>query len=165
MTTPRQGIAGELEGKGGPVDYGRLRGLLDEQEALFVRLEALSKEQSRLVREEATDELLRVLGERQGVVAALERASRELEPFRDRWELVLAGARIEQRDRLAAQVEKLSALAASVAARDDADRRTIEERRDRLAGELAGVGNVRGAMAAYGAPRGRPAAKFQDREG
>lgn len=165
MTTPRQGIASQLEGKDRAVDYARLRTLLDEQEALFVRLDALSKEQARLVREEATDELLRLLGERQGVVAALEQASAELEPFRDRWDRVLAGARPEQRDRFAAQLNKLSEIAATIAARDDADRRTIEERRDRLAGDLAGVGNVRGAVAAYGQSGTRPAARFQDREG
>ncbi|MCC7389958.1 MAG: hypothetical protein IT431_14450 [Phycisphaerales bacterium] len=173
MTTPGQGnegrvggqIGGQIEGKDGLVDYGRLRTLLDEQEALFVRLDALSKEQSRLVRDEATDDLLRLLGERQGVVASLERASAGLEPFRDRWERVLAGARAEQRDRFAAQLERLSEIAAAIAARDDADRRAIEERRDRLAGELSGVGNVRGAVAAYGQSGVRPAARFQDREG
>jgi len=161
MTTPRQAI----ESKAGPIDYARLRELLEEQESLFLRLEALSRQQGRLVRDERTDDLLRVLGERQGVVEALERTAAALEPFRAAWESVLAEARPDQRDRLARQVERLSELAAGIAAQDDADRRLIEERRDRLAGDLAGVGRVRGAVAAYGAARGRPAARFQDREG
>lgn len=161
MTTPRQAI----EAKAGPIDYGRLRELLEQQESLFLRLDALSRQQSSLVRDEQTDDLLRVLGERQTVVETLEAVARGLEPFRDRWEAVLAGARPDQRDRLARQVEQLAELASAIAARDDADRRLIEERRDRLAGDLAGMGRVRGAVAAYGAGRGRPAARFQDREG
>lgn len=161
MSTPSQA----LEAKAGPIDYGRLRELLEEQASLFLRLDALSKRQSRLVREEQTDDLLRVLGERQRVVEAIERAARALEPFRARWETVLAGARVEQRDRFARQVEELAELAAAIAARDDADRTLIEERRDRLASDLAGMGRVRGAVAAYAPTRGRPAARFQDREG
>jgi len=160
MTTPRQTI----EGKAGPIDYGRLRELLAEQESLFLRLEALSKQQSRFVEDEQTDDLLRVLGERQGVIEALERAARELEPYRTQWEAVLAGARPEQRERFSRQVEQLAELAVSIAARDDADRRVIEDRRDKLAGDLAGMGRVRGAVAAYGPAKSQPGAKFQDRE-
>lgn len=161
MTTPRQAI----ESKIGPIDYGRLRELLAEQESLFLRLEALSKQQSRFVQDEHTDDLLRVLGERQGVIEALERAARELEPYRAQWEAVLAGARVEQRDWFTRQVEQLADLAAAIAARDDTDRRVIEDRRDKLAGDLAGMGKVRGAVAAYGPAKGRPVARFQDREG
>lgn len=165
MTTPEQGFASQVEGKPGSIDYARLRAVLDEQEGLFLRLDALSKEQGRLVREEASDALLRLLGERQRVVTALERSSVELQPFRARWDEVLGGASPEQRERFARQLGTLSEVAASVASRDDADRGVIEARRDRIAGELAGVGNVRGAVAAYGQPAGRPNPKFQDREG
>ncbi|HZW09269.1 MAG TPA: hypothetical protein VFF69_05135 [Phycisphaerales bacterium] len=146
-------------------DHARLADLLDRQEALFTRLDALSREQGRLVRDEATDELLRVLGRRQELVEALEKASRETEPYRTRWDEVLAGAGPALRDRIRAQVERLAELAAGIASRDDADRREIERKRDQLAGELAGVGRVRGAVAAYGPGRARPGAKFQDREG
>lgn len=141
-----------------------LRELLDEQEALFTRLDALSKRQRALVEGEQTDELLRLLGERQRVVEGIEAASRALRPYRERWEDVLAEAKPDQRDRFSGQVERLSELAARVAARDDADRRLMEERRDRLAADLAGAGRGRGAVSAYGPPAGRPAPKFQDRE-
>ncbi len=160
MTTPKQTIEGKL----GPIDYRRLGELLAEQELLFLQLDALSKQQSRFVQDEHTDELLRILGERQGVVENLERASRHLEPYRAEWDAVLAGARPEQRDRFARQVEQLADLAAAIGARDDADRRIIEERRDKLAGDLAGLGRVQGAVAAYGPSQARPDARFQDME-
>lgn len=160
MTTPSR----QIDPGAAPTDFGRLRGLLDEQESLFVRLDALSKRQSGLVRDEATDELLGVLGDRQAVVEALDRVSSALDPFRARWDDVLAEARPEVRERLASKVDELAELAGRIAARDEADRRLIEERRDRLAGELAGMTNVRGAVAAYGSGGGRPPAKFQDRE-
>jgi predicted nuclease with TOPRIM domain len=145
--------------------HARLAELLEQQESLFLRLDALSRRQSQLVLDEQTDDLLRVLGERQELVEALEQASREAEPYRRRWDEVLAAAAPAQRERIRAQVERLAQLAAEIAARDDADRREIERRRDRLAGDLAGVGRVRGAVAAYGPVRQRPAAKFQDTEG
>ncbi len=146
------------------VDFGRLRLLLDEQETLFVRLDALSKRQHTLVEEERTDELLRLLGERQVLIDCIEDVGNELQPFRSRWESVLAEARPELHDRLTQQVERLAELASRVAARDDADRKLMERQRDTLAGELAGTNKARGAVAAYGAMPQRPAARFQDRE-
>jgi hypothetical protein len=160
MTTP-----GDMDTRIGAADCTRLAELLERQETLFLRLDALSKRQSRLVQEERTDELLGVLGERQSVVDALEETSRAVEPFRARWDEVMSRARPEQRTRVRGQIERLAELAAAIAARDDADRHEIERRRDRLAGDLAGVGRTRGAVSAYGAPRGRPAARFQDTEG
>lgn len=159
MTTPHRSPINA------PHDHGRLRLLLDEQETLFVRLDALSKRQQSLVESERTDELLRVLTERQTVIDGIAGLARELQPFRDQWEAVLAEAKPEQRDRLAQQVERMADLAALVATRDDADRKLMERRRDSLAGELAGTGRSKGAVAAYaGATTQRPAAKFQDRE-
>ncbi|QKK09122.1 MAG: hypothetical protein HND58_13765 [Planctomycetota bacterium] len=159
MTTPHRNPINA------PHDHGRLRLLLDEQETLFVRLDALSKRQQSLVESERTDELLRVLTERQTVIDGIAGLARELQPFRDQWEAVLAEAKPEQRDRLAQQVERMADLAALVATRDDADRKLMERRRDSLAGELAGTGRSKGAVAAYaGATTQRPAAKFQDRE-
>lgn len=150
---------------GVPHDHGRLRLLLDEQEALFVRLDALSKQQHSLVEGERTDELLRLLTERQTVIDGIAGLARELQPFRDRWESVLDEAKPEQRDRLSHQVERMADLAALVAARDDTDRKLMERRRDSLAAELAGTGRARGAMAAYtGTASQRPSAKYQDRE-
>jgi hypothetical protein len=145
-------------------DFSRLRLLLDEHEVLFTRLDALSKRQGSLVEAESTDDLLKVLTERQTVIETIESVARELQPFRDQWDSVLARANTEQRDRFSVQIDRLSDLAAQVAARDDADRQLMERRRDALAGELAGTGKARGAVAAYGSPPPQRVAKFQDRE-
>jgi len=147
-----------------PTDFGRLRLLLDEQEALFVRLDALSKCQHTLVDEDRTDELLGLLNERQAIIGGIEDVAAELQPFRSRWEAVLEDANPEQRDRLTQQVERLADLASRVAARDETDRKLMERRRDALACELAGADKARGAVAAYGGSSRRPAARFQDRE-
>lgn len=152
-------------GSSGCMNYERLGELLEAQETLFLRLDALSKRQSGLVRSEETDDLLRVLQDRQQVVEALEGVSRSIEPFRSRWEQVMSEARPDQRDRVRRRVEHLAEIASEIAARDESDRRELERRRDSLAGDLAGLGRVRGAMAAYGPRSDRPAAKYQDREG
>ncbi|MBK7405787.1 MAG: hypothetical protein IPJ41_14495 [Phycisphaerales bacterium] len=152
-------------GTGGMLDYERLGELLEEQETLFLRLDALSKRQSGLVRAEETDDLLQVLQDRQHVVEALEGVSRSIEPFRSRWDEVMSLARPDQRERVRRRVERLAELASEIAARDESDRRTLEQRRDGLAGDLAGLGRARGAVSAY-RPKAPPAgARFQDREG
>lgn len=146
------------------VDFGCLHRLLDEQEALFVRLDALSKRQHDLVDGEHTDELLRLLAERQSVIESIGGIARELAPVRAVWDAVLAEAKPEQRDRLSGQIERLTDLASGVAARDDADRKLMEQRRDALAGELAGTGRARGAVQAYQNKGSLAGARFQDRE-
>lgn len=145
-------------------DYARLRMLLEEQETLFLRLDALSKRQRGLVEDEQTDELLRVLSERERVLEGIEASSQELRPYRARWETVLAEAGVEQRERLSGQVDRLGELARVIAARDDADRRLMEERRNRLADEIAGAKRGRGAVSAYGAGGAAAEPRFQDRE-
>lgn len=142
----------------------RLAELLDRQRELFRELDALSLRQGECVRAGSSDDLLRVLGERQRVVERLDEAACELAPYRERWDETLAHFAEHERRTLRACLEETTTIAARVAARDDADRKELESRRTTLADELAGVSRVRGAVSAY-APRAAQGARFQDREG
>ncbi len=147
------------------IDHSELVRLLEKQEGLFRRLGALSAKQGQLVRQDKTDELLTVLGQRQQLVGELTGVSGELESYREQWDAVMATADEALRERLVAKVELLGEMAAEIARQDAADRKVLAKRRDGLAEDLTGVGRMQGAVAAYGAAKLRPAAKFQDMEG
>ncbi len=138
---------------------------LDRQLALFRRLDSLSRRQREVVSAGDTDQLLGVLGERQEVIEQLERLGEQLRPIRRGWDSMLeripVGRRAEVRDRL----DALADLAAGIAARDEGDRRVLEERRGAIAGEVNTLGRARGAAGAYSASDAVSSPRFQDVEG
>lgn len=146
-------------------DHAHLARLLDEQHALFVRLHALSRRQRVLVEREETEDLLAVLRGREAIVSELGRLSSALEPYREAWDGVLAGAGDEVRERIRDRLDAVADLAKEITESDAADRAALERRRGGLARDLAGVGQHRGAVAAYAGPGVSSAPKFQDREG
>lgn len=142
----------------------RLMALVAEQEGLFARLEMLCKRQAGLVRAEETDLLLALLSERRTIVENIAEASAALAPFRERWEGVLAALPEDERGEIQRRLRLIGETAARVARQDEADRLVMEQRRDAIAGEMAGISRGRGAMAAYGGGAGGPSPRYQDRE-
>lgn len=150
----------------------RLRRILDEQRALYDRLDALSIRQSELVLGGATDELLAVLGERQIVVDQIWSSSDEFAPFQRRWAELMSALPAEQRLQFSAVALELAEIIERIAERDDADRRELERQRATVAAEISSLNRGRTAVAAYGGgAAGAPGtstasseARFQDRE-
>lgn len=126
---------------------------------LLRALERASEDLLGQVREGDPEELLGALRERQRVVDRLTACQREVEAMREAGDVVdpRALARIDRLEAMAARVLE------QVRERDERLREVLRERRDALAGELAGVGRSRGAIAAYGAA-GAGGARYQDRE-
>lgn len=152
----------------------RLTGMLDEQCALCVQLETLSRRQSGAVAGGNTDALLGVLGERQRIVDRVSQINGLLEPFRRQKDALLGRLNAAQRDGVVQRVGKIAALVESVRARDDADRVTLEKQRAGVGEELTALARGRGAVAAYGAgagvggaggATGTYRAQYQDRKG
>jgi len=108
------------------------------------------------------------LSERQGVIDRLRATSEEAAPLRSRWSEVKAPAGAGGGDalftRVRSKIHELTTLMREIASRDAEDRLRLDRARDSLAGRLASVARSRGAIAAYGGPRGA-APRFQDREG
>jgi hypothetical protein len=129
---------------------------------LYVRLEALSREQAGLIAALDTDGLLGLLGRRQRLVERIGSVAAELEPYRRRWGAVVGSLGEPVRGQVQGAVEELSALAAAVAERDEQDRRALEAQRRAARGELGELARGRSALAAYAA-EGR-GARMQDRE-
>ena len=144
----------------------RLEAVLDEQHELYSRLDELSAQQAGLIEADQTDDLLRLLTERGGVIARLERSNDEM---RDLQTAIDAPGVIpdDSREALRRRVETVQVIAARVAERDAADERALAERRDALSGKLRGNTQGRAALSAYGrgaAGHASPAgARFQDR--
>lgn len=143
----------------------RLRGALDRQYELYERLDALSREQSGLVRADDTRALLGVLAERQTVIDQITRVNEEIEPFRRSWDRLTPLLSDDERATLSERLDALAELIEQITRRDDADRAALEQRRTDVAKELGVVSRGRGALAAYGGRPGTSGPKFQDREG
>ena len=146
----------------------RLVRVLDHQIELYVELERLSSRQSDLVQGDEPDALLDLLARRQVLVEQVTHLNLQLEPFTRQWESLVERLSSAQRDSIAQRTDRLDELIGAITARDEADRRTLESRRQSVASEINGLSNKRAAVAAYhGAPgpRSPVAPRFQDREG
>ncbi|MBX3403560.1 MAG: hypothetical protein KF699_09140 [Phycisphaeraceae bacterium] len=145
----------------------RLAGIIEEEHALCVELDGLSIAQSAMVEGGDTDGVLEVLGRRQRIIDRIVVLNAELAPLRDRREQLMAALPAIERERVRARVDEIAQTVERVRARDEQDRDAMERRRTGIAGELSGLARARGAVAAYGTPRGPDGggARFQDREG
>jgi hypothetical protein len=145
-------------------ELSKIERLLERQHELFRRLDALSRRQSVLVTQGQTEALLELLGERQRVIDGIAEANAFLEPYRARWDGVMAGLPEAARSHLRTRVDAIALLADAVTRRDEADRAELESRRNAMAGELAQISRGRGAVSAYGGGSGTPAPSFRDQE-
>src|SRR5690242_13187183 len=78
----------------------RVEDLLVLQQEFFMELDALGARQTVLVEEERTAELLALLGMRQRLVDGISEINVALEPFRARWDEMMAALPEEMRTRL-----------------------------------------------------------------
>ncbi|MEM8756186.1 MAG: hypothetical protein AAGF47_00200 [Planctomycetota bacterium] len=140
-------------------------GLVAEQLSLCGRLDELSGRQHELIEAdgaESTDELLRVLGERQTVIEQIAGVSTRLGPFRSSWESHIALLGEAERERVRGMLGSLETMMRRVAERDEADRQTMETRRNTVRDLAGGVTRSNAAVNAYGsAPTKGP--RYQDR--
>lgn len=154
---------GPIERRLGPGWRDALDRLIAEQTALFGELDALCDRQRTLVEAGDTDRLAGLLGQRQRVIDRLTATSESFSPFAEAWSLIETSLGDAATRDLRRRVDAVAALAASIAARDEADGRAMRARRDEIADQLAGNTRSRVAANAYAGPR-PSGARFQDRE-
>jgi len=142
----------------------RVERLLEEQSRLVDELDELGERQRSLIESGDAQGLLTLLGTRQELTDRIRALAQEMEPFRARWDELLASFSDERRERIRSGVAALAERIHASAVRDEQDRQRLERQRDVVSNELAGVSKARGAMAAYANTRhGSP--RYQDREG
>lgn len=138
--------------------------LVGEQIGLYQRLEELSLRQHELVESEDTDALLSVLTERQRLIEDITNVASRMTPYRARWDDHVGRLAEGEREALRRGLDDLASMMARIADRDEHDRRTMEDRRQRVQTQISGVKRGGAAVRSYGqasAPRGP---RFQDRQ-
>lgn len=122
----------------------------------YERLDGYSKRQRGLIETGRVDDLLGVLRERQDVIEAIERLSKQVtKVFAD-------GLPEAERERIRGELDAIDVLARSIAERDRADQGELETKRSSVAEELGGVGVKRAAVRAYGGGGAGKGPRFQD---
>lgn len=127
-----------------------VRQLLDEQVELCLAFEQLSTQQSSLIAAGSIDDLIALLGRREELLERIVAIHRMLEPFHSRYAELLDELANSDRVSLQGRVDAVAGVVERIRVQDDVDRRALEQQRQSVADELAGMARVRGAAAAYG---------------
>ena len=142
--------------------FATLSPMLDEAQSLLARLDALSKRQGEFIDDGAPERLLGLLEERQVVIDRLSEIIAAADPLRARLERA-PGASTAQKQSVRDRLNAISEGVGWISLRDKKDGERLQQRRDDIAGQLAGLGASRTAHAAYGSAR--PAGpRFQDKQ-
>ncbi len=141
----------------------RLGAMLAEQVDLAQQLDALSREQSEALDDGRVDHALEVLQLRQPLVDRLSQLSSDLEPLAARLTKDASELDPARRQPLMEDAHRLEDLIEQVNQRDARDRLSLEQARQAIGAEIAGLDRGRSMMNAYG-PRPAADPSFQDRE-
>ncbi|MEO1583368.1 MAG: flagellar export chaperone FlgN [Planctomycetota bacterium] len=141
---------------------GELVALIDQQIDLYATLDELSKRQHSIVETDDTDALLRVLADRQDVIARISGLAASLAPFRADWDANINRLDEDERARIRRRLADLAVVMEQIARRDEHDRDVIEQRRSSISAEIGGAKRSGAAMQAYGGQPKGP--RFQDRD-
>ncbi|MEM7576106.1 MAG: flagellar export chaperone FlgN [Planctomycetota bacterium] len=140
--------------------------LLTRQRDHYQLLKSLSDRQQTLVADGQPEQLLAVLGERQGHVEALTALNEQLAPLRPRMSEIAEAAPAGVRDTLKQLVDDVQDLLETIIAQDEQDKQRLTQGREAVRQELGKISRTPAALSAYktAAPQsGQP--RFTDRQG
>lgn len=138
-------------------DVDALTRLLQQQAELYGKLAQLSTHQSTLIdsnADDAAEQLLRLMSARQVLVDQLAKINEQLEPYRKDWQAIAAKLTDEQKKTIAPLVEQAEKLLADIIARDEADRKRLQQAKTDTGNQLKRVTGASHAAAAYRKPGG-----------
>ncbi|MAE66732.1 MAG: hypothetical protein CMJ18_20890 [Phycisphaeraceae bacterium] len=147
------------------LDIDRLIDLLQRQDALFGDLCAKGPEQAELASKGRATELLDLLNRRQALIDQLQEIHGELDPYRARWNEVVARLDAGQRDRVGALVRRAEDQLQRIMKSDDDDCHVLKETQERTAADIGHVKQAGAARQAYTASAAAPANRFTNRQG
>lgn len=134
--------------------------LLRQQHALYQRLREMSDRQRHALEHGSTQELLTVLGQRQGVVDELTEVAGGLSAVGGRWSDLVAELDDDERGELQRVTREVQRLAEEVMRRDEDDQSELRGMRQRKGEELGAMHHNQAAAAAYrGGSAYRPPSK------
>ena len=144
----------------------RLLRIIEQQLQQFRELDQLSSSQTAMIAEGRADELLSLLGSRQVVVDRITELNGELEPFLANWGALADALPETLRESIRSRRSELDDPVQTIAERDQADQKSLEQRRLGVQNELSALSRSRNAVNAYaatGSQQQRP--HYQDRQG
>ncbi|HYC99921.1 MAG TPA: flagellar export chaperone FlgN, partial [Phycisphaerales bacterium] len=160
--TPSERLDFSSGGHGEPdVWLPRLQRLISDQLVLAGELDAIDLRKADALAAGNMEGYLGLLEDRQPVIDAITVLNEDLRPFADRFAVLAASLKDEQREAVYAQAGRLDAALAAITQRDTAEAQVLAERRDEVARDLANLNAGRAALGAYG-PSGTAAPQSHD---
>jgi flagellar biosynthesis/type III secretory pathway chaperone len=131
------------------LDPNELIDLLHKQRDLYQKLRELSDKQRGMIAGQRPELLLRILGERQDLVAALARLNEQLAPFRRHWDDTYAALPEERRQQASTYLHEINGLLRVILRTDQEDGALLAARKQAVAADIAVLSGGHRANAAY----------------
>ncbi len=167
MTPPPTAFSEPPPGQpsGGDAEAHTLVKLLTHQRDHYRQLKALSDRQQDLIHHGQAEQLLTVLGQRQGHVEALTTLNEQLAPLRPRMSQIAEDAQPEVRTHLRELVDDVQGLLEDIIQQDERDKSELSAGRDAVKQQLERTARTPAALSAYKVAAPSGAARFTDRRG
>lgn len=143
----------------------RLVRLMEQQVGLLEQIESLSGGQRELIAAGKSDDLLRVIAQRQVLVDQVAELTEQITPLRELWNTTSGQVDAQLRQQVEQVVGRITGAIDNISKNDEADRAALEQQRKDVFGSLGTVTRARGAVAAYSSSGGTQHNAFQDRQG
>lgn len=140
----------------------RLAEMLAQQRDAYRRLHELAQTQRGAIESEKPEELLRILGQRQRLIAELTEINEQLEPLRSRWGDIRPALPASERLRISELVDEVQHLLVGILDQDQGDCETLKQRAKQCRAGAASAATGKKLNAAYGAAGYAVGAKFLD---
>ena len=146
-------------------DISSLVTLLERQIEVVGQFADLTVQQSSLVEQGQTEELLTLLSRRQQLISVLDGLSMDLEPFRSRWRQMWQGLGDEDQQRISQLVNRSEVLLGQIVDADDRDRGRLRSTQRQIADELSRVNKTGVVRRAYAGSEPAAPNRFTDKKG
>ena len=140
-------------------DVPALIGLLESQGQLYQQLASLGDQQTKIVASDlgsddlagadATEQLLRLLAQRQQLIDQIAATHDQLAPYRADWPAFWQALSEQDRCRIGPLVDQVEQLLAGIIKQDDQDRQTLQQAQSRAGAELKQLAAAGNAVNAY----------------
>lgn len=139
---------------------------LQQQQELYEQLGGLGAEQTRLVQAGEPEPLIALLSRRQHLIDRLAALSGQLEPYKQDWPRYWAQLDGAMRRQVTELINRVQELLDQVMVRDEQDRSTLTDHRDRMKGDLNRMHRGANVNQAYRQTNPRAAQpRFTDQQG
>ena len=129
---------------------------LTAQRDLYMQLAALARQQSECIAHGESEDLMRILAARGRLIDQLAPLDQQLQPYKDRWQQVLADMAEPDRNQVSMLLTQVQQLLSDLLEQDDADRQTLLRQKTEVSEQLSRTVTGSQLNRAYGVKRKPP---------